>query len=142
MTVDYPMILSERSPICNLVPPGQCQFNPTFQSVPLLDRIPCGTGGTSYLLRFGLPDTTKPMDLTTCACILAMAELEDREKGEKVPVIRPYTPLSSNNQVGCFDLLIKDYGENGYLSKYLCEDLPIGGEVRTVCYYFRYQMVF
>jgi len=32
--------------------------------------------------------------------------------------------------VGCFDLLVKDYGENGYLSKYLCEDLLIGGEIQ------------
>eukprot|EP00571_Detonula_confervacea_P000375 CAMPEP_0172311904 /NCGR_PEP_ID=MMETSP1058-20130122/15992_1 /TAXON_ID=83371 /ORGANISM="Detonula confervacea, Strain CCMP 353" /LENGTH=293 /DNA_ID=CAMNT_0013025215 /DNA_START=160 /DNA_END=1041 /DNA_ORIENTATION=+ len=126
---DYPMILSERPAICNLVPPGQCQFNPTFQSVPLLDRTPCGTGGTSYLLRFGLPDVTKPMDLTTCACLLASAELMDNEKKELVDVIRPYTPISANDQVGCFDLLIKDYGENGYLSKYMCEDLPIGGMV-------------
>ena len=124
---DYPMILSERPPICNLVPPGQCQFNPIFQSVPLLNRIPCGTGGTSYLLRFGLPDMSKPMDLTTCACILASANLMDDEKGSVVEVTRPYTPISANDQVGCFDLLIKDYGENGYLSKHLCEDLPIGG---------------
>ncbi|KAL7537379.1 hypothetical protein ACHAXR_008752 [Thalassiosira sp. AJA248-18] len=126
---DYPMILSERPAICNLVPPGQCQFNPTFQSVPLLDRQPCGSGGTSFLLRFGLPDPTKPMDLTTCACLLASAELMDNEKKELAQVVRPYTPISSNNQVGCFDLLIKDYDENGWLSKYMCQDLPIGGMV-------------
>lgn len=126
---DYPMDLTERPAICNLVPPGKCQFNATFQSVPLLDRIPCGSGGTSYLLRFELPDGTKPMDLTTCACLLASAKLMDNEKNELVDVIRPYTPISANNQVGCFDLLIKDYGENGWLSKYMCEDLPIGGMV-------------
>ncbi len=91
MTNDYPMSLYERPAICNLVPPGQCQFNPTFQSVPLLDRIPCGTGGTSFLLRFGLPDETKHMGLTTCACLLASCELMDREKGEKTEVTRPYT---------------------------------------------------
>ena len=70
---------------------------------------------------------SKPMDLTTCACILASANLMDDEKGSVVEVTRPYTPISANDQVGCFDLLIKDYGENGYLSKHLCEDLPIGG---------------
>ncbi len=131
----YPMILSERPAICNLVPPGQCQFNPTFQSVPLVDRIPCGTGGTSFLLRFGLPDPTNPMGLTTCACLLASANLMDKEKGEKVDVIRPYTPISSNNQVGCFDLLIKNYGKNGWLSRYMCEELPIGGLV-SLCITF------
>lgn len=124
------MILSERPAICDLVPPGQCQFTPTFQSVPLLDRIPCGTGGTSFILRFGLPDVTKPMGLTTCACLLACVELTDNKTNEKVDVIRPYTPISANNQVGCFDLLMKDYGDHGYLSKYICEDLPIGGLVK------------
>mmetsp|Transcript_20978 Transcript_20978/g.37899 ORF Transcript_20978/g.37899 Transcript_20978/m.37899 type:complete len:324 (+) Transcript_20978:79-1050(+) len=130
MTIaDYPIILTERPAVCSLVPPGQCQFNATFQPVPLLDRTPCGLGGTSYLLRFGLPDDNKPMDLTTCACLLANVKLMDNEKKELVDVIRPYTPISANNQVGCFDLLIKDYGENGWLSKYMCEDLPIGGMV-------------
>jgi cytochrome-b5 reductase len=126
MTADYPMILTERPPIRNLVPPGQCQFTPTFQSVPLLDRIPCGTGGTSFLLRFGLPDPTKAMDLTTCACLLAKGELMDDEKKEVVSVIRPYTPISANDQVGCFDLLIKDYGDSGWLSRYMCEELKVG----------------
>lgn len=123
---DYPMELAERPAVCSLVPPGQCQFTPSFQSVPLLDRIPCGTGGTSYVLRFGLPDQTKPMNLSTCACILVKAELMDDEKKEVVDVIRPYTPISANDQVGCFDLLVKDYGEMGWMSKHLCEDLKVG----------------
>ena len=87
----HPMELTARPPQCNLVPPGVCQFTPQFQSVPLLDRIPAGEGGTSFILRFGLPDGEKGMGLTTCACVLACAELEDRESGEKAPVIRPYT---------------------------------------------------
>mmetsp|Transcript_11855 Transcript_11855/g.17819 ORF Transcript_11855/g.17819 Transcript_11855/m.17819 type:complete len:317 (-) Transcript_11855:151-1101(-) len=127
---DYPMTLTERPPICNLTPPGVCQFTPTWADVPLLDRIPCGTGGTSFILRFGLPDTTKPMGLTTCACLLAAAELENSGNGEKMDVIRPYTPISTNHEVGCFDLLVKDYGENGWLSSYMCQDLPIGGTIK------------
>jgi len=127
---EYPMILADRPAVCNLVKPGQCQFTPSFQPVPLLERIPCGTGGTSYILRFGLPDKSLPMGLTTCACILASAKLPDNTKGGEVAdVIRPYTPISANHQVGCFDLLIKDYGTNGYLSKYMCTELPIGGTV-------------
>ncbi|KAL7539263.1 hypothetical protein ACHAWF_006356 [Thalassiosira exigua] len=126
---DYPLVLSERPAIRNLVPPGKCQFDPNFKSVPLLDRVPCGTGGTSYLLRFGLPDPTRPMDLTTCACLLAGVELEDRATEEKVKVVRPYTPISANDQVGCFDLLVKDYGDGGWMSTYLCRELPIGGTV-------------
>ncbi|KAL7434650.1 hypothetical protein ACHAXM_004244 [Skeletonema potamos] len=127
---DYPMTLTERQPLCNLTAPGVCQFTPTWTESPLLDRIPCGTGGTSYILRFGLPDATKPMGLTTCACLLAAAELEQNGNGEKVDVIRPYTPITTNNEVGCFDLLVKDYGENGWLSSYMCQDLPIGGTIK------------
>lgn len=127
MQFDYPMVLTERPAVCSLVSPGQCQFNPTFQSISLVDRIPCGKGGTSYILRFGLPDETKPMNLSTCACVLFKAELMDNTKNELVDVIRPYTPISANDQVGCFDLLVKDYGEHGWMSKYMCQDLPIGG---------------
>lgn len=78
------------------------------------------------------------MDLTTCACLLASAELMDDNKGLEVEVTRPYTPISTNDQIGCFDLLIKDYGkENGWLSRYMCEDLPVGGMVRErSCVYF------
>jgi len=93
----------------------------------LIDRIPCGNGGTSHILRFGLPDSSRAMDLPTCACILASADLpDDTKNGETTKVIRPYTPISTNDQVGSFDLLIKDYGENGWLSKYMCEELKIG----------------
>jgi len=123
------MNLTERKAECSLVPPGQCQFTPDFQAVTLLDRIPCGTGGTSFVLRFSVPDTSKPMNLTTCACLLLCAQLEDREKKEKVSVIRPYTPINTNVQVGSFDLLMKNYGEMGWLSKHICVDLPIGGTV-------------
>ncbi|EJK68370.1 hypothetical protein THAOC_10453, partial [Thalassiosira oceanica] len=148
MSGSFPMLLAERPPITKLVPPGksdsvsagsagcntpnianshstgQCQFNPMFQAVPLIDRIPCGNGGTSHILRFGLPDSSRAMDLPTCACILASADLpDDTKNGETTKVIRPYTPISTNDQVGSFDLLIKDYGENGWLSKYMCEEL-------------------
>ena len=88
------MSLSSRPPKCNLVPPGVCQFTPSFTSVPLLERIPAGEGGTSYILRFGLPDDEKSMGLTTCACVLAGADLVDNNNGEVVEVVRPYTVLT------------------------------------------------
>jgi len=124
----YPMNLSERSPILNIVPPNICQFKPTYQSVPLVNRIPCGSGGTSFILRFGLPNVNRPIDLTTCACLLASADLEDDTKdGELSEVVRPYTPISTNDRIGCFDLLIKDYGaEHGWMSNYLCNELQVG----------------
>ena len=69
-----------------LVPPGVCQFTDEFQAVPLLDRFPVSE--TSSVLRFGLPNEKEPLNLSTCACILAKADLPDRE-GNLEAVIRP-----------------------------------------------------
>jgi cytochrome-b5 reductase len=104
-----------------LVPPGQCQFTNEFTSVPLLERIP--VSATSTILRFGLPDTSKPLDLSTCACILAKASIEDED------VVRPYTPISTNALNGCFDLLIKNYGKTAKMSHHMCETLKVGDTV-------------
>lgn len=111
------------SPTAALVPPGQCQFNDEFQGVKLMERTKVSP--TSFVLKFGLPNESKPMDLSTCACILAKASVEN----ESDPVIRPYTPISTNKQIGSFDLLIKDYGSQGKMSKHLCEDISIGDTV-------------
>lgn len=65
--------------------------------------------------------------------VVASADLEDdTNNGELTEVVRPYTPISTNDQVGCFDLLIKDYGnEHGWMSNYLCNELQIGEMVRV-----------
>mmetsp|Transcript_31217 Transcript_31217/g.65458 ORF Transcript_31217/g.65458 Transcript_31217/m.65458 type:complete len:341 (-) Transcript_31217:391-1413(-) len=107
-------------PVKSLVPPGKCQFTEEWSSVPLLERIVVSK--TSSVLRFGLPDKTKPMNLSTCACILAKAGIDDAD------VIRPYTPISTNELVGCFDLLIKDYGGNG-MSNHMCKTMAVGDHV-------------
>lgn len=114
------------SPTLALVPPGKCQFTEEFQSVPLLARTQVSE--TSSVLRFALPNILQPLNLSTCACILAKADLPDRD-GIMEAVIRPYTPISTNADVGHFELLIKDYGEQGRMSTYLTEDLKIGDKV-------------
>jgi cytochrome-b5 reductase len=106
------------NPECALVLPGICQFTPEFTSVPLLERWQISP--TSSVLRFGLPDPSHPLNLSTCACILAKADIPDTD-GVMEPVIRPYTPISTNTQIGSFDLLVKDYGESGRMSNYLCK---------------------
>jgi cytochrome-b5 reductase len=106
------------NPTKALVPPGKCQFSEEFVPVSLMERITVSS--TSSLLRFGLPDTSAPLNLSTCACILAKAEIA----GENV--IRPYTPISTNELKGCFDLLVKDYGPTAKMSKLMCEDLKVG----------------
>eukprot|EP00521_Asterionellopsis_glacialis_P007098 CAMPEP_0195285206 /NCGR_PEP_ID=MMETSP0707-20130614/3132_1 /TAXON_ID=33640 /ORGANISM="Asterionellopsis glacialis, Strain CCMP134" /LENGTH=294 /DNA_ID=CAMNT_0040344673 /DNA_START=30 /DNA_END=914 /DNA_ORIENTATION=+ len=116
-------------PTKSLVAPGKCQFSTDFQSVPLVERYT--VSDTSQVLRFGLPDTSKPLDLSTCACILAKADIPNAKKdGEIEAVIRPYTPISTNADVGYFDLLIKDYGpESGHMSNHLCDTLKVGDTV-------------
>jgi cytochrome-b5 reductase len=112
-----------------LVPPGKCQFTDDWTSVPLIERV--SVSPTSSLLRFGLPDKSKPLNLSTCACILAKATIKGEVDGkaEEEDVVRPYTPVSTNQLNGCFDLLIKDYGETGKMSHYLCHTMAVGEPV-------------
>jgi len=114
------------SPVKNLVPPGKCQLGTDFAPVPLLERL--SVSSTTSLLRFGLPDSTAPMGLSTCACVLARASLPKTEgEDEKEDVIRPYTPISTNEQVGSFDLLVKHY-DDGRMSNHL-KSLPVGSTI-------------
>jgi len=111
-------------PTKNLVPPGQCQLTTDFQSLKLLERA--DVSHTTSVVRFGLQDESKPLNLSTCACILAKADLPvEGKEGETEAVIRPYTPISTNALIGSFDLLIKNYGESGRMSTFLCA-APIG----------------
>lgn len=112
----------QASPAKALVPPGQCQFGESFTAVPLLERTKVSP--TSSVLRFGLPVTDQPLNLSTCACILANANIDGND------VTRPYTPISTNQQTGSFDLLVKDYGpEHGTMSHYLCSRIAVGDQV-------------
>jgi cytochrome-b5 reductase len=109
-------------PVKALVSPGECQFGDSSISVPLLERTQVSP--TTCVLRFGLPDKNKPLNLSTCACILANANIDGQD------VTRPYTPFSTNQQIGSFDLLVKDYGpEFGTMSYYLCSRINVGDEV-------------
>lgn len=110
----------------SLVPPGKCQFTEDWTSVPLLERIVISK--TSSVLRFGLPDKSSPMNLSTCACVLAKASVHNEEEGKDEDVIRPYTPISTNELVGAFDLLIKDYGGNG-MSNHMCKTMAVGDQI-------------
>jgi len=126
MKADYnPPSLSGK-PHKSLVPPGKCQFTEEWASVPLLEKVVVSK--TSSVLRFGLPDKSLPMNLSTCACILAKASINNKDEAKCEDVIRPYTPISTNELVGSFDLLIKDYGGNG-MSNHMCKTLAIGDQM-------------
>lgn len=120
MTYIFPSTLTG-PPISSLVPPGLCQFGESPLSVPLLDRTKVSP--TSFVLRFGLPDPNEPLNLSTCACILSNAEINGED------VTRPYTPISTNQMIGSFDLLIKDYGKDAKMSHYLCSLINVGDKV-------------
>ena len=123
-TSDLPSSLTG-NPTLALVPPGKCQFSADFTAVPLLKKWEISP--TSFVLRFGLPDTSKPLNLSTCACILAYDDLPDYD-GNLEGVVRPYTPISTNAQIGSFDLLVKNYGDHGRMSTHLC-GLEVGKEI-------------
>merc|ERR1719350_2251216 len=74
------------------------------------------------VLTFGLADANKPLGLSTCACVLARFASEAAG-----PVVRPFTPISTNAMLGEFRLLVKVY-EDGAMSQHL-ESLPIGGKL-------------
>ena len=97
---------SAGDPTAAVVPPGVCQLTDEFQDCVLEERT--WVSDDSFVVRFGLPDSTKPLNLSTCACILA---------GHKDDV-RPYTPISTNALTGSFELLVKAY-PNGALSQRL-----------------------
>lgn len=112
----------------NLVLPGKCQLNDEFQSLELIERI--NVSPTTCVLRFRCPDENTPLNLSTCACLLAKSDLPaEKKRGidnvKLEAVIRPYTPISTNNLIGSFDLLVKNYGENGRMSTHLCTT-PVG----------------
>jgi len=107
-----PLAAAVGAPVAATCPPGQCVFGEDWTSVPLLERAQ--VTHDTILLTYGLPDAGKPMSLSTCACILA----KFNEEGNPEPIVRPYTPVSTNAMVGKFQLVVKVY-EGGKMSQYM-----------------------
>lgn len=105
-------------PEASLRKPGECVFNEEFQPAKLVSKM--AVGKTTQVFTFELPDTSKPLGLSTCACILAKGGKDD----EGNAVVRPYTPISTNNLIGKFELMVKVY-PNGKLSQHM-SNMPLG----------------
>lgn len=107
------------TPTWSLARPGQCQIEQEPSLCILESRTPI-THDT-FVVTFKLPDPSKPLGLSTCACLLACWS-----RGLKygATVIRPYTPISTNELVGKFQLLVKRY-PGGLMSNRMWE-LPEG----------------
>lgn len=103
------------------LPPGNCVFGPDWKNAKLVERSQ--VTHNVILLTFALSDASKPLGLSTCACILA--KFDDEESSE--PIIRPYTPVSTNAMIGKFQLVVKIY-PGGKMSNYL-KDLALGESV-------------
>lgn len=107
---DGPPVLG--APVLALAPPGQTQIQDQYLSLPLVQRLQATPD--VVFLRFGLPNQSKPLGLSTLSCILfkglAGSGLEE--------VVRPYTPVSTNAEIGTFTLLVKVYPD-GAMSGFL-----------------------
>lgn len=88
-------------------------FLPTeWLGVPLVGRRAVSHDTDVYT--FGLPDG-RSLDLPVCACLLV------RAPGSGAPAddaVRPYTPISPNEMLGRFELLVKRYA-GGAVSQHL-----------------------
>jgi len=94
-------------------PPGQCQFGDDWQTAKLLERTQ--QTHDTFLLTWGLADEGRALGLSTCACILAKI---DNTADPASPIVRPYTPVSTNAMIGKFQLVIKVY-PGGAMTQYM-----------------------
>lgn len=110
-------------PTAATCPPGQCAFSDEWSKATLVERE--RISHDVILLTFALPDQSKPLGLSTCACILAKFDTtSDEHPGSSEAVVRPYTPVSTNALIGRFQLMVKVY-KGGKMSGHL-QDMPIG----------------
>jgi|EP00927_Polykrikos_kofoidii_P048875 cytochrome-b5 reductase len=108
-------------PTSALCGPGSCAFTEDWGVAKLAER--CPLTHDTILLTFALQDETKPLGLSTCACILAKIT----EEGNPEPIVRPYTPVSTNALLGRFQLVVKVY-EGGKLSQHM-NTMDIGSDM-------------
>ncbi|KZW00244.1 ferredoxin reductase-like protein [Exidia glandulosa HHB12029] len=93
----------------------------TWQEFPLIQKTPISHNTAIY--RFGLPDPSDILGLPIGQHISIQAEIEGKI------IQRSYTPTSSDDDLGYFDLLVKSY-EKGNISRFLAL-LKIGDKIRV-----------
>ncbi|KAK6465399.1 NADH-cytochrome b-5 reductase [Scheffersomyces coipomensis] len=87
-----------------------------FQKFPLIEKTRVSHNSCVY--RFGLPKNDDRLGLPIGQHISIGTTINGKE------IVRSYTPISTDDELGYFDLLIKTY-ENGNISKYV-ESKKIG----------------
>lgn len=94
-----------------------------YVKVPLIAKIPVTTGVACpvTLYRFGLPQPDVSLDLPIGQHIYLRANIDGEE------ISRPYTPTTTNDDLGHFDLVIKVY-PTGKMSRHV-DSLKIGDSI-------------
>lgn len=110
------MGFSPGPPVASLAPPGVCQVGEDWQPLKLAEMQAVSHNVTAFT--FALPDPTKPLNLSTCACLLARGMVA----GDGV--VRPYTPVSTNALIGRVTLMVKIYPD-GKLTRHM-QSLTVG----------------
>ncbi|OSD03504.1 NADH-cytochrome b5 reductase [Trametes coccinea BRFM310] len=93
----------------------------TWKEFPLVEKIPVSPNTAIY--RFALPHPQDVLGLPIGQHISVSAEINGKD------IMRSYTPTSSDDDLGHFDLLIKSY-EKGNISRYVSL-LKIGDKIRV-----------
>lgn len=92
-----------------------------YREFPLVEKIVISPNTALY--RFGLPRSDDVIGLPIGQHLTVAADIENKT------VARSYTPTSSNEDTGHFDLVVKSY-EKGNVSKYIGE-LKLGQKIRV-----------
>ncbi|KAL4736930.1 NADH-cytochrome b5 reductase 1 [Aspergillus similis] len=102
-------------------------LNPNeFQNFVLKEKNDISHNVTIY--RFSLPRPTDILGLPIGQHI-SLAAVIEAQPGQPKEVVRSYTPISSDNEAGYFDLLVKAYPQ-GNISKYLTT-LKVGDTMKV-----------
>jgi len=120
-----PAAWSPGVPTAAYVAPGQCAFGSEWAAAPLVSKV--AISHDTRIFTFGLEEG-KALGLSTCACIL-MKGVDGPKDAEGNPVIRPYTPVSTNAMSGKFELMVKVYPD-GKMSQHL-DKLDVGQPVHV-----------
>lgn len=114
LTVAYFALFSSKKP-------AKVLDSATFKTFPLVQKTQVSPNTAIY--RFGLPTSNSILGLPTGQHISVAANINGKD------IMRSYTPMSSDDDLGHFDLLIKSY-EKGNISR-LFGELKVGDNIKV-----------
>lgn len=102
-----------------------------FQTYPLTEKTVLSHNTAIYRFKLPTPDSILGLPIGQHISLAATLDVKDAKTGntERKEVVRSYTPVSSDNETGFFDLLIKSY-PTGNISRHLAT-LKIGDTMKV-----------